>query len=215
MLAGHFAVAFAAKRAAPRASLGVLFVAAQLLDLLWAVFVLAGVERVAIAPAGHVVPLVFDHYPWSHSLLLAGAWALAAGAAYRLTHGDFRSAGVVAALVLSHWVLDLVTHLPDLPPAPGSSVRLGLGLWNHPMASGVLELVMLGIGYAIYLGATRSRGRGGTWGMAVLVAFIAAIQLGSMLGPPPPDIGAVVWADMAMWLLVAWAWIADRARLPR
>jgi hypothetical protein len=215
MLAGHFAVAFAAKRLAPRTSLATLFVAAQLLDLLWPWFVIAGIEHFSIAPAGSRIALVFDHYPWSHSLLLAAAWAALAGAAFALLRRDARGAAVISALVLSHWLLDVVVHVPDLPLAPGSPVRAGLGLWNFPLVEFFVELAMLVAGAAIYARATRALRGAGTWGLWLLVAFIAAILAGSAFGPPPPGTMAVVWTDMTMWLLVLWAWWCDRARTPR
>jgi hypothetical protein len=215
MLAGHFAVAFAAKRLAPRVSLGALFVAAQLLDLLWPWFVIAGLERLSLAPAGSVTPLVFDFFPWSHSLLLALAWALVAGGAYACLVRDLRGAWVIGALVLSHWLLDFVTHLPDLQLVPGNPARFGLGLWNYPLAALGLELAMLAVGAAFYLRGTRALRWAGSWGCWLLIAFIAAIQLANAFGPPPPGTMAVIWADLAMWLLVLWAWRSDHARVPR
>lgn len=215
MLAGHFAAAFAAKRFAPRTSLATLFVAAQLLDLLWPVFVLLGIEHFSIASAGTVPPLVFDHYPWSHSLLAAFWWAMLAGGVYMALRRDVRGAIVVAALVVSHWFLDFLVHVPDLKAVPGTHELYGLGLWTFPVAAFVLELALLAAGAAIYARATRAVRRAGSWGFWSLVAFIAALLAASTFGPPPPGTGAVVWADMAMWLLVAWAFWCDRARTPR
>ena len=215
MLAGHFAVAFAAKRLAPRTSLATLFVAAQLLDLLWPVFVLLGIEHFSIAGAGTVPPLVFDHYPWSHSLLAAAWWAMLAGGGWMALRKDARGALVVCALVLSHWVLDLIVHVPDLQLVPSVPTRLGLGLWTHPVVAFAVEIVMLAAGAVVYARATRAVRGAGSWGYWSLVAFIAAILAGSAFGPPPPDTRAVVWTDIAMWLLVAWAFWCDRARMPR
>ena len=215
MLAGHFAAAFAAKRFAPRTSLATLFVAAQLLDLLWAPFVFAGLEHFTIALAGTVPPLVFDHYPWSHSLLAAFWWAMLAGGVAFGLGKDARGAIVVMALVVSHWFLDLVVHVPDLKLVPGAHEAYGLGLWRHPVAAFALELAMLGAGVAIYARATRASNRAGSWGFGSLVAFIAVLLAGSAFGPPPPSTNAVVVTDTAMWLLVAWAFGCDRARTPR
>ena len=215
MFAGHFAVACAAKRIAPRTSLGTLIVAAQFLDLLWPWLVITGVERVSLAPAGSLYPLVFDHYPWSHSLLVASIWGLAVGGVYGLVRRDWRAAGVVGALVLSHWFLDLLTHFPDLPLAPGGSARYGLGLWGYPNLALAVELLFLAGGVAIYLSGTRAVRAAGTWGFGTLIAFLAVMQVASTFGPPPPSPKAVAWTGMAMWLLVLWAWWSDRARAPR
>ena len=128
MFIGHFAVAFAAKRIAPRVSLGSAFFAAQLLDLLWPTLLLLGVERVQLAPAGAPVPLLFEHYPVSHSLVAAIGWGVLVAALHFTWRRGARGALVLAALVVSHWLLDLLVHLPDLPLSPGGAARLGLGL---------------------------------------------------------------------------------------
>jgi len=116
MFLGHSGIALAAKRAAPRTSLGALTFAAQWLDELWPILLLAGVEQVRIVPGLLAAsPLDFVHYPWSHSLLMAAVWAIVIGAIYRVARRDSRGALVVGALVLSHWLLDLPMHRPDLP----------------------------------------------------------------------------------------------------
>lgn len=214
MFVGHFAVACAAKRVAPAASLGTLFFAAQFLDLLWPLFVVTGVEWLALAPPGSVFPLLFEHYPWSHSLLMAAAWAVTVGGGYWLLRRDGRAAFVVGLLVASHWLLDLLTHFPDLPLAPGPAPKLGLSLWAWPMTALVVELALFAAGFALYLKSTRPlrvAGRAGAWALA---AFLVLIQLANAFGPPPPSPMAVAWTAMAMWLLVAWAWWIDRARAP-
>src|SRR6478672_2579076 len=114
MFVGHFAAGLAAKRVAPQLSLGVLFLAAQLADVLWPMFVAAGLETVRIAPGlTAVTPLDFVSYPYSHSLLALAIWAIALGAICRFAIGGRTTFIVVAALVLSHWVLDVVSHRPD------------------------------------------------------------------------------------------------------
>lgn len=116
MFIGHFAVAFAAKRATPRTSLGTTFVAAQLADLLWPIFLLLGWERVRVtSSANPFLILDFTHYPWSHSLLMGVVWGVALGALYFAVTRNGRGAVIVGLLVPSHWVLDLFVHVPDLP----------------------------------------------------------------------------------------------------
>src|SRR5512139_3067449 len=120
MFLGHFALGLAAKKVAPRTSLATLFAAAQLVDLVWPVLVLVGVESLRVDPGNTAfTPLDFAHYPWTHSLLMAAAWGVAFGLLYLARQGDRRGALVVAGLVVSHWVLDFVSHRPDLPLAPG------------------------------------------------------------------------------------------------
>src|SRR6188472_351869 len=128
MFIGHFAVAFAAKRAAPAVSLGTLFLACQFADLLWPNLVLAGVEHLAIAPGiTAVTPLDFQSYPYSHSLLALAIWAALAAVVYKLFRGatPLGALLVVAGLVLSHWVLDVISHRPDMPITIGSDTKLG------------------------------------------------------------------------------------------
>jgi hypothetical protein len=146
---------------------------------------------------------------------MATLWGLVFGSVYGWVRKDWRAAGVVGTLVLSHWFLDLLTHFPDLQLAPGSPARFGLGLWGHPMLALAVELLSLAGGVAIYLSGTRATRAAGTWGFAALIAFIAVMQVASTFGPPPPSPEVVAWTDMAMWLLVLWAWWSDRARAPR
>ena len=211
MFIGHFGVAFAAKRAAPRVSLGALFAAAQFADLLWPTLVLLGIEEVRVQPGVTVVtPLDFVSYPYSHSLVLLVVWGAAFGGAYVALRRARPSAGLaIALLVVSHWFLDVLMHRPDMPltPLPGST-RVGLGLWNSLPASLAVEFAVFAGGVAVYLGATRARSIA-AW---TLVVTLAMIFLASTFGPPPPSAAAVAWSAEAMWLLVAWGWWADRSR---
>jgi hypothetical protein len=215
MFLGHFAAALGGKRAAPRASLGLLFAAAQLPDLLWPAFVLAGWERVRIAPGDTAfTPLAFVHYPWSHSLALVLLWGALLGGGYALLARDRRGGVVLAALVLSHWVLDALTHRPDLPLAPGGTARVGLGLWNSVPLTIVIEALLFAAGVALYLRSTRPAARAGTVGLWALLAFLVVVYVGNVFGPPPPSESAVAWATLSMWLLVAWAAWVDGRRAP-
>jgi hypothetical protein len=213
MFIGHFAVALAAKRATPRTSLGWLFAAVQFPDLLWPVFLLTGVERARIAPGDTAfTPLAFEHYPWSHSLLMVVIWGVVLGVAYRLRHNDGRAARVIGALVVSHWVLDWLTHRPDLPLIPGGGPKLGLGLWNYAMATLVIEAVLFALGVALYTRSTTARDRTGRWAWISLVAFLLLMHATNAFSPPPPNMTAVAVAGLAIWLLVAWGGWGDRHR---
>ena len=213
MFIGHFGVAFAAKRAAPRLSLGTAFLAAQFLDLLWPSFLLLGMESVRIAPgATAVTPLVFDHYPISHSLLGAAGWGLALGVIYALMRGNAARAVLVGALVVSHWVLDAVVHVPDLPLMPGGDTMVGLGLWQSRAATLAVEIPIFAAGIWLYMKSTRAVDKAGQYGFVALVAFLAVIHAGNLFGPPPPGVTAIAWVGQAQWLLVAWAYWVDTHR---
>jgi hypothetical protein len=207
----HFGVGLAAKRLAPDVSLGTLLLAAQFLDLLWPTLLQAGVERVQIAP-GASPPLVFTHYPVSHSLLAVAGWAIAFGAAHYALRRRWRAALVVGALVASHWLLDLVVHAPDLPLLPTGGPRVGLGLWSLPVVALAVEFAIFAVGLRLYLRATHAADRVGVIGLVVLVALLATIQLANVLGPPPPSMAAVAWAGQAQWLIVLWGWWLDGHR---
>jgi uncharacterized membrane protein len=216
MFLGHFAAAFAAKRAAPAVSLGTLFLSCQLADLIWPNLVLAGIERVAVVPGITVVtPLDFEYYPYSHSLLMMALWALLAAVIYRVVRRQAPAAAVVvvAALVVSHWVLDVVSHRLDVPLVPGGSVKLGLELWRSRVATIAVETGMLAAGVALYASTTRAADRIGVYAFWGLVGFLLAINTANMFGPPPPGAAEVAWTAEALWLLVAWGYWVDRHRV--
>jgi membrane-bound metal-dependent hydrolase YbcI (DUF457 family) len=212
MFIGHFAAGLAAKRLAPRTSLGTLFAAAQLIDLVWPALVLAGLERVRIAPGDTAfTPLAFEHYPWTHSLLMVGVWAGLFALAYRARTGYARGTAVVGGLVVSHWLLDLVVHRPDLPLAPGAAA-VGLGLWNSVPGTLLVEGSLFAAGVVVYATATRARNRTGSIALWALVAFLVAVYAANVTGPPPPSAEAIGAAGLLTWLFVPWGVWIDRNR---
>ncbi len=214
MFIGHFAVALAAKRAAPELSLGTLFLAAQLADLVWPTLVLLGVERFEIRPGiTAVTPLDFIHYPWSHSLTAMALWGVALAVAWAaVRQGTPKAALIILAVVVSHWVLDWISHRPDMPLTIGGGTRLGLGLWNSMPATLAVEGALFAMCVAFYALTTRTLDRTGTWAFWGLVAFLVVVYLASLFGPPPPSTTAVAWSAQAIWLLVAWGYWVDRHR---
>jgi len=202
---GHAALALAARPLAPRAHLGVALAATYWLDLVWPVFVLLGIERVEIDPGNTAfTPLDFVHYPWSHSLVAALAWgALFALACWKLGR---RAALVMGLLVFSHWVLDALSHRPDLPLWPGSQTMIGLGLWNSVAGTLVVESTLFAAGVAIYL-RNSARAVLSFW---LLIGFFVVAYLGAAFGPPPPSAAAVAGSALALWLLPVWGWWIER-----
>jgi hypothetical protein len=202
LFVGHFAVAFAAKRVAPGVSLGTWFIACELVDLLWPVFLLLGIESVRIVPGiTAFTPLDFVHYPWTHSFLMCIAWAIAMGALY--WRRDRVAAFAVGMVVLSHWMLDLIAHRPDLPLAPGTDYKLGFGLWHSVPATLALELALFAVGFGWYLGGTQARDRIGRYGLWGLLVFLFAAYTGAAFGPPPPSVEAIAWAGILGGLVMA------------
>ncbi|MBV9268959.1 MAG: hypothetical protein JO061_22505 [Acidobacteriaceae bacterium] len=207
MFIGHYAVALAAKRYAPEKSLGWSFIAVQFLDVLWAPFILLGIERARVVP-GFLPASSLDLYymPWTHSLLMAFAWSWVF---YRVTKSR-----VLGVCVFSHWVLDLVAHAPDLSLMKGPPY-LGLGLWRSRPGTFWTEAVMLVIGTAIYFGCTKLKNALGRYGMPVFVLLLIVINAWNLYGPPPSNIKAVAASgEVALWVLAAIAAWLDRARVP-
>ncbi len=213
MFLGHYGVAFGAKRLAPRASLGTLSFAAQFLDELWPVLLLAGVERVRIVPGlMRASPLDFAHDPWSHSLAMAVVWAVVLGGAYYAIRRYGAGAAIVAVAVLSHWVLDLPMHRTDLPLWPGASPKLGLGAWNSIALTILLDGGVFVVGLAVYLRTTRPADAIGRWALWAMVAVLAAIYASNFFGPPPSE-QAIAVAGLGLLLFVPWSWWIDRHRV--
>jgi len=212
MFIGHHAVGFASKRVAPRVSLGWLMTAPLLLDLLWPLMLLTGVEHMRVDRGNtRFTPLDFYDYPWTHSLLMACVWGVLFAGVYVWRSHDRRAGVVLFIGVISHWLLDFVTHRPDLPLWPGGPMA-GLGLWNSPAATIVIESLLFVAGVVMYVRATRSRDRIGSLGFAAFVVFLVLIYAGNIIGPPPPSATAVAWAALAGWLFPLWAWWFDAHR---
>jgi hypothetical protein len=213
MFIGHFGLGFAAKRLAPRVSLGTTFLAAQFIDLLWPTLLLLGLESVRIAPgATAVTPLVFERYPISHSLLAVLGWGIVVGGVFWAIRRNLRDAVLVAALVVSHWLLDAVVHAPDLPITPGGAARVGFGLWNSFAATLVVEVALFAIGVSLYARSTRARDTVGRWAFISLVGFLLVVHAANLLGPPPQEVRLIAIAGHAQWLLVLWGYWVDRHR---
>jgi hypothetical protein len=211
---GHFALGFAAKRVTPRVSLAVLFAAAQPADLIWPVLVAAGVEQVRIDPGDTAfTPLDFISYLYSHSLLFLTVWGAVFAAVYRLMAGrNGRAAAVIAGLVVSHWVLDVVTHRPDMPLYPGGR-KVGLGLWNSVAATVTVELALYAAGVWIYARATDARDAVGRWSFVALAFVLLVLYIANVIGPTPPSVTAIsTGALIGGALLTLWSWWTDRHR---
>jgi hypothetical protein len=213
MFIGHFAVGLAAKKVAPKVSLGTLILSAQLLDLLWPVFLLLGLEHVRINVGDTAfTPLDLYDYPISHSLLTVLGWSVLFALIYFVVKKYQRGALIVGAGVFSHWVLDFVTHRPDLPLAPGSETYVGLGLWNSFMGTVLVEGLLFVGAVILYARTTRAMDNVGKYAFWGLVIFLSLIWIGNMTGPPPPDSQAIAYVTLLMWLFVPWGYWIDRHR---
>ena len=211
MFIGHFAAGMAAKKLQPTISLGTLFLSAQFLDLLWPTLLLLGYEQVVISPGiSKVTPLDFTHYPISHSLLVVLGWSLLFALVYYFVTKNQKGAILVGLLVLSHWVLDVIMHIPDLPLYPGDSPKVGLGLWNSVPLTVLVEGAVFVAGIVLYVNAKKSANQRVTWKFWSLIVFLIIMHAMNLLGPPPPNVAMIAWAGHLQWLIVLWGWWADR-----
>ena len=212
MFLGHFGAGFYGSAFTRRPALGTLFFAAQFIDLLWPLLLIAGVEHVAIDPGNTAVtPLHFEHYPWTHSGLMVAIWGVLFGAVYYLFRKDVRAALVLGALVFSHWLLDVLVHAPDLPLFPWGGPVVGLGLWDSLPATMVLEFGILAAGVWYYVAHTRAKTKTGTYALWSLVLFLALVYLGNVFGPAPDNVDAIGYVGLSQWLLIAWGyWIGNK-----
>ena len=209
MFLGHVAVGLAASAKEPRLRLGNAVLAAQWADTVWPLFVLAGLERVTIAPGDTVVtPLRFDHYPWSHSLVALAAWSIAFGVAIRARTRSTLAAVLAGAAVLSHWALDFASHRPDMPIGLDGP-KVGLGLWNSLPATVAVEAALFAAAIAYYV-----RRRAVTKGFWILIGTLAALFAANLAGPPPPSVTAVVVSAVLLVPLLWW-WANRVEGLPR
>ncbi|MBX9601559.1 MAG: metal-dependent hydrolase [Bryobacteraceae bacterium] len=208
MFIGHFAVGFASKRAAPRVSLAWLLTAPLLLDLLWPVFLLLGWEHVRIQPGFTAfTPLDLYHMPWSHSLVMSLVWSGVFAGAYYARSRHAGGAVVLFGGVFSHWVLDWITHAPDMALWPGGP-KVGLGLWNSIAGTLAVEFAMSIAAVWVYLRVTRGTGPRAALALWSLIALLVILYVGSAFGPPPPDERTTAFFALSALLTPFWgAWI--------
>jgi hypothetical protein len=223
MFIGHYGIAFALKKYAPKTSLGILFIAAQLVDIVFFILVPLGIEHLRIIP-GFTEASPFDlyDYPISHSFLGALAFSVATYLLVRFVPlkgtGDTpyrkRSAAVLSVAVFSHFVLDFFVHTPDLLLIPGFDTKVGLGLWNSLIASIAVELAILFVGCWIYLRSTPSGPRPvGKYGMYAFMLVLAVITIVTPFMPFPDVLTVVLVSELMYVLLTLSAWWLDSKRI--
>jgi hypothetical protein len=213
MFIGHFGVGFAGKKLDKSASLGTYFMASQWIDLVWPILLLLGVERVEIEPnLTSVNPLNFVYYPFTHSLLSVIVWGVLFGFVYFLVKKKLKTALVLGALVVSHWVLDLFVHIPDLLLVPGTELKVGLGLWNNIAGTLILEGLIFAAGIFLYLKTTKAKSKTGVYSLWGLIVFLVFIYIGNLFGPPPDSVQSIAILGNAQWLIILWGYWIDRNR---
>lgn len=206
MFVGHYAASFALKSFQKKASLGILFLAVQFVDILFFPFVQLGIERMNVVE--HFTASThfeLEFMPYTHSLLAFLLWAGVAYCLFRWVVVKNKSVAFIVALaVFSHWVLDLVVHTPDLPLWSDASPKLGFGLWNNAIATFSLEALLLIAALWLYLRSTSGTTRVGKYGAVVFVAFLILVNVMNIFGPPMgTDTGAIAISALSSYLLFA------------
>lgn len=210
MFIGHFAAGFVTKKVNTSIPLVMMFIAVQFLDLLWPVLVLLGIETVSIEEGiTKLTPLDFTFYPYSHSLMMAVVWGLVFGLVYYIFTKKRQHALILGALVVSHWLLDLFVHRPDLPLSPFSDFKVGLGLWNYPFAEILIEFALFFTGVYVYYTTKQPQKKIAFW---LLIGFLLIFQLMNFYGPLPPDAFSVALGANLIWLFIIWAWWIEREK---
>ena len=211
MFVGHLAVALAAKEASRDTSLVWFIAAANFVDLLWPLLLLAGIERVQIDPGNtFFTPLAFLSYPWTHSLAMGLAYGVGLGIVARWRGVSAAGAKLIGALVVSHWVLDFVTHRPDLTLWPGASTPYGLGLWNSISGTYLVEGALWVTGIVLFLGVRRPRGGLGKAAFWSFVLVSTLLWATAPYAPPPPDERSLAFFALIGWSVLPWAWWIER-----
>lgn len=215
MFIGHFGLSFAAKKAAPKVSLATLFIATQFVDILWPILVLSNMETVTITP-GYTKMNAFEflHFPYTHSLFMGLVWCIITALLYFFFKKHIRGAVVVGLCVLSHWFLDLIVHIKDLPITLFGDTKVGYGLWNYLAATVVIETIVFFAGLFFYTSMTKAKNKKGTWGLWSLVLFLLLISLNNTFGPAPRQVDATLLISLIilMAVLVVLAGWVDKNR---
>ena len=216
MFIGHFGLSFAAKKAAPKVSLGTLFIATQFVDILWPFLLVFNIEKVAIVP-GYTQSNALDflYFPYTHSLLAGVIWGMVVGAIYWLIKRDKQGAIVIGLCVLSHWFFDLIVHTVDLPLSPFTDVKFGLGLWNHVAISLTIETIIYLAGVYLYANSTKAKTSGANWGLGSFVVFLLIFNFANTFGPPPPDSIMTLFITLVtlMVIIISLAYWVDKKRV--
>ena len=209
MFIGHWAPAMVAATHKDAPSLPVLFIGAQLVDWAFFLFLIFGVEAMRVTPGISAMnPMDLYHMPYTHSLLGSAVWAAGFGAAIFAVSRNRNAAIIGALVVLSHWFLDLLVHVPDLTIA-GSAPKLGLGLWNHPAIEMPLELALTFGGLWLYAAKAKPK----RVALFTLAGILIALQAFNWLGPVEPKVtlGTSLLALFAYGLVTLVAWWTARS----
>jgi hypothetical protein len=213
MFIGHYAVGLGAKKLIPELNLAWLIFACHLLDLIWPILVMFGLEHVVVEPGATVMtPLNFISYPYSHSLIMAVFYAVVYALFLKRYNLTNKSLWIIGAVVLSHWFLDYVTHRPDMPIF-FNSFKFGLGLWNYKAVTVITETIMFSTGIILYLKSRHKVTKKQNIAFWSMIGFLSILYISNIFAPTPPintPVEVIAGSGLALWIIVYWAYFADK-----
>jgi hypothetical protein len=187
-------------------NVGLLVGAALFADLLLWTLVLANVESVLHPHVAGSARYFSFSFPYSHGFVASLLWSAAAGVAlwWMVAGGTpfrFRLGLVMALAVFSHFALDFIVHVPDLPIALEDSPKLGLGLWEHMPVALAVELALACAALVLFIrGSYRTPAR--NWLAIGIVVLTGALTVAGPYIPGPPPAPAAMAASSLVTLLV-------------
>ncbi|HUS09139.1 MAG TPA: hypothetical protein VMZ30_01645 [Pyrinomonadaceae bacterium] len=216
MLVGHLAVALTAKKIEPNISLGTWTLAAFLGDLVAFLLLIAGVEHFDPVPGAELNRTIGRDIVYSHSLLMDIVWGAVFAGVYFLRRRNPRGAWMLFAVVISHWILDVISHRPDMALAPGVRQVYGFGLWSYLPATLIVEGGFWLVALVLYARSTRPAKFAGRYVFWIGVALITLVWYGNIhAGMDPKPVKAAVGGLILFCLMVAWAYWINRLRLTK
>jgi len=210
---GHFGIALIAKRAEPALSLGTVALAAMLADFVCFILLIAGIEHFSNVPGARLNLMFGDHIVWSHSLLMDATWGAIFAAIFFAIRRAAKGAWILFACVVSHWILDVISHRPDMALAPGTEARLGFELWNSFPATLAVEGGFWLLAIIVYVRSTKAKSVPGAiafWVGASLLTLISLVNLRAGIDQSPVRAG--IGGLIVFSIFVAWAYWMNRAR---
>jgi hypothetical protein len=202
MLLGHIAIGLGSKKYAPRISLGTLVLASGFADILWLLLSMLGIEHFRIV-RGYTLMSSYDMYdtPFSHGLLANLVLAILFGGIYFLFNKDRRASMVLCLVVLSHWILDFITHRPDMVLISNSWPRVGLELWSSYWGTICVEIGLFIIGMTLYIKTTNARRRQAWLPLILLILYSSTLFIGSFFAAPPENIFTLCVSSLIIFLI--------------
>jgi membrane-bound metal-dependent hydrolase YbcI (DUF457 family) len=213
MFLGHFGIGLGAKKLCPTLPLNLLFTASLLPDLIWSILLLFKIEKAEVIKLP--LSIIYIEYSFSHSLLSTFVLALLLGAIYFLIKKKKKESLILSSLVFSHWLLDYIIHISDIPLVPGSSTKVGLGLGQFVLLTALLEGILFLIGAYFYEMTTNYKNNKGKYYLPLLILLLIMLNVFLLLGPTPASNITILWQPLLFLVFIYQAYFIDKNRYVR